>query len=274
MNTNMHIPTRNIHQFTPGLGSHIDTIVIRHQTLSISDGVAKIYATLLAKPFCDPTQRARLGNIVQEMCSLHSQPWLSDLKLESKTLFCTATEKYHGIQEFKRLLEAQNAASSDQNPIEPSFVKQCVSSIKSLAEIENLTFLVPPTTETENSVAFEYHIVEDAILMLNGWECYREKASRIEPIERDEWHTKLWGRLCQEYTWMAYFTPHKGLLEYGLKLVFPVSREVDSTRVTRMMSKALRGRCHFAEKGMDRGHLFCIAILLIGLDMNYKRFRV
>ena len=122
-------------------------------------------------------------------------------------------------------------------------------------------------SEPEYHPTFRYHVVEDAILHVNGWECLQTVDDRFVPIEDDEWLEEKKARLLRQYPWMSVFNPPRSLLEYGLKLLTPNSgaKGTDEMR-QRMLTKALKGRTSLVvNTNPDRGHAFCIAVLLIAI---------
>jgi hypothetical protein len=121
--------------------------------------------------------------------------------------------------------------------------------------------------EAEYHPTFQYHVVEDAILRVNGWECSRRVQDRVVPIEDDEWLVEQKNRLLKQFPWISAFNPPRDLLEYGLKFLKPAPGTISSSELRRkMLTKALQGRTSLvANSKADLGHAFCIVVLLIAI---------
>ena len=249
--------------------SGVSTLTIRYQTLEIIDGQARIFADIVFHDLSPDEYNLTLEQVVNSHRPHPTSNWISSPEINNQVLLCKATVKYRDIRQFKALEEQQQAEAASENGI--TVTKNDLESISSIDDVIRvasktcLDFAVK--NEAEYRPSFEYHVVEDAILNVNGWECLRRDNDRVLPIEDDEWLVTRKNILLREYPWMAAFDPPKYLLEYGLKLltVTPDAKGSADLR-RRMLTKTLRRRVNEAvKKNSDLGHTFCIAILLIAI---------
>jgi hypothetical protein len=236
----------------------VTTLKIRYQTLEIINGEPCIFAENLFHNLTPDEYNLSLEQVINNLQSTSRSYWISPVQIKDQILSCVATRNYRNIREFKALEVQQTAKAASETAV--------VVTKNDLERISRVEDVIKVASEICYE-SFHYHIVEDAILNANGWECLRRNDNRVIAIEDDEWLVTHKNRLFQEFPWIAAFDPPKYLLEYGLKLVTLGPGEKQTAEVRqRMLTKALRKRTNEAiHRNSDLGHAFCIAILLIGI---------
>lgn len=249
----------------------ISTIKIRYQYLEINNNEAQIFPHVQIRELSEEDYKLSLMQMTKKLASSTDKFWISKVNIEQYTLTWTATISYHNIRHFKALEEKQlaDAMSDDAIVVTP----EDLASISNRDDLVNLVVKLcanPNVQYTgEYRPSFDYHVVEDAILMQNEWGCMRRVNDRYVPIENVEWLEKQNTKLIERFPWIPilFNAPRRDLLEYGLKLVTKnedAKGDYESRR--RMLSKALRLRAQsIAKQNIDLGHAFCLAILLVGI---------
>jgi hypothetical protein len=249
--------------------SGVSAIKIRYQTLEINDGQAQIFADVILHELLPEEYNLSLQQVISRLRPSSTRFWISKNEINNHILSCRATSCYHNIEQFKTLEEKQWAAAESGDAV--IVTQNDLASISSVKDVVSVALKICPCSKAEGEAecrpSFEYHVVEDAILMMNGWECLRRVEGRYVSIEDDEWLVEQNNRLLTQYPWMSLFNAPKSLLEYGLKLLIKTADAKHSNESRRhVLTKALQGRTRLmADKDPDLGHAFCIAVLLIAI---------
>ena len=247
----------------------VSVIRIKYQKLEIIDNQACKFADVISHELSQDEYRISVEQLVNKLRPFVGHCWVSSIKVKSHVLLCVATTKYHDIKRFKALQEQQVVRAASENAV---IVRQNdLASIFSVEDVTKVALRICPISriesEPEYHPTFHYHVVEDAILNVNGWECLQRVDDRLVPIEDDEWLVEQKARLLKEYPWVSVFNPPRSLLEYGLKLLTPNAgaKGTDEMR-QRMLTKALKARASLVVNTKpDLGHAFCMAVLLIAI---------
>jgi hypothetical protein len=256
---------RPIHTF-----SEVTAMKIRYQQLEISDGQARKFADVVFHDLSPDEYNLSLEQVINSLQPCSASYWISKIEINNQVLSCNATAKYHDIRRFKALEERQTKAAASENAV--VVTHNDLAYISSVDDVIRVAMKICPgytaKSEAEYHPTFEYHVVEDAILNANGWECLRKVEDRYIPIEDDKWVLTRKERVFRQFPWMSAFNPIQSLLEYGLKLL-TLAQDVKEESVElrqKMLTKALQGRTSLAVNGRtDFGHAFCIAVLLIAI---------
>jgi hypothetical protein len=254
-----------IHIGFPG----VSALKIRYQTLEISDGQARVFADVVFHNLSPDECKLSLQQVTGSLRPSSAHLWISSIEISNQVLSCKATAPYHDIKLFKSLELQQTAAAASENGVAVS--QNDLARISSIEDGIKVALEICPSStvkgEAEYHPTFQYHVVEDAILRVNGWECLRRVQDRVAPIEDDEWLVKQKNRLLKQFPWISAFNPPRDLLEYGLKFLTPAPGTISSSELRRkMLTKALQGRTSLlANSKADLGHAFCIAVLLIAI---------
>lgn len=260
----MYAYKKPIHTF-----SRVSTLKIRYQKLEIIDNQACIFADVEYHDLLTNEYNLSVQQIINNLRPSSAPFWISRIQVSNQVLSCFATTFYRDIVRFKALKEQQTEAAASENAV--IITQNDLASISTVEDVIKVALRMYPSLIDESNFeyhpTFQYHVVEDAILDVNGWECLRKVENRIIPIEDDEWLMVQKNKLLTSFPWMSLFNPSKGLLEYGLKLLTLTADAKRSREVRqRMLSKALRIRTSMLTNNQaDLGHTFCIAILLIGI---------
>lgn len=249
----------------------LSAVKIRYQKLEISNDQPHIYPDIVFHNLSTDEYQLSLLEIVTKLRPSCGRFWVSGVEKTNSVLSCFATTCYHDIVRFKALGVRQQAELESENAI---IVDQ--QDLKSIVSVEDVIKLAMKlchvssiVNETEYHPTFNYHVNEEAILHINGWESLQKEENLVVPIEDEEWRVKQYKNLLAQYSWMSLFNPSKGLLEYCLKfLMLSAKAEAGNNEIRqKMLTKALRGRVSLVTNmAVDHGHAFCIAILLIAIN--------
>ena len=249
----------------PGLSA----IKIRYQQLEIIDDYPHIYADIVHHILSPEEYRLSLLELVTKIRPASAPFFVSTLQITDTVFSCSATSCFRDIVRFKALEERLKAATASENAV--VVTQQDLTSIRSMEDIIAVATRVCPVSNATNDVryhpTFQYHVVEESILGVNGWEGLRKEGNLFVPIEDDDWRVTQYNNLLKQYPWISIFNPPKHLIEYGLKLLTLSAKQNGNNEMRRkMLTKALRGRTSMlSNMTPDRGHAFCIAIILIAI---------
>lgn len=250
----------------------VTTVRIRYQQLEINNNnEAQIFAHVQIHELSQEDYKLSLLQMTNKLASSTKTFWISKVNIDHHILSWTATIRFPNIRHFKALEEKQLAEAMSDDSI--AVTPEDLASISNRDDLINVVLKLCANSNIqytgEYSPSFDYHVVEDAILMQNEWECMRRMNDQYVPIEDVEWLEKQNTKLIERFPWISilFNAPRRDLLEYGLKLVTKNEGAKGSNESRRrMLSKALQLRAHStANKDIDFGHAFCLAMLLIGI---------
>ncbi|UJR34672.1 hypothetical protein I4U23_027449 [Adineta vaga] len=248
----------------------VTAMKIRYQQLEIIDDQAHIFADVIFHELLPDEYNRSVQQVVNSLRPCPTSYWISRLKMDNQVLSCTATTQYHNIREFKALEERQKTEAVSETAV--VVTQNDLASISSVEDVIKVAVKIcsdfRANEDVEYHPTFNYHVVEDAILNVNGWENLRLVDNRYQSVEDNSWLLAQKDNLLKQFPWMSIFNPMDSLFEYGFKLLTlaaDAKQESDELR-RRMLSKALKIRISLMTKrNPDPGHTFCIAVLLIAI---------